>query len=199
MPLWGGRQFASGNSKPNYAYAPYFAVPQGGGLTLGAANNAQNVANVFGVTANGMTDAASLLRSQVGHAGWVAVSIGRGFIRDGVLLSAGNNITNGATALIAYGTSNGTGGALVVTSVNGNGAVGNVLTFSVTSQGSGINTANAALINVRFQNNATFGANAYLSVLLGGRAGRVQSEVLVAMGSMTGTSAEANNFFANNA
>jgi len=201
MPLWGGRQYqASGNTRPNWPFAPYFAVPQGGTLLAGAANNAQNVANVIGVTANGMTDPASTLRGGVAHAGWQALSVGRGYLRDaGSIIAPGNNITNGAVALINYGTSNGTGGALVVTSVNGNGAVGNVLTFAVSAPGSGINTANAQLINVRFQNNATFGGNAYVNVLLGGRAGRIQSETLVAMGSLVGSMNEANNWFANNA
>jgi hypothetical protein len=203
MPLWGGRQFpTTGNTKPNFSFAPYFAVPQGANLTSGSLGNAYNVANVVGVTANGMANTLGVFSGRGGpaHAGWIAISVGRGFIRDaGSIIAPGNNITNGAQALINYGSSNGTGGALVVTSVNGNGAVGNVLSFAVTAPGSGINTANPALINVRFQNNATFGGNAYVNILLGGRAGRIMSETLVAMGSLVGSTDEANNWFVNNA
>lgn len=204
MPLWGGRQYniTNGNTKPNFSYAPYFAVPPGGTLIAGAANNASNVANVFGVTANGMANSSGAFsgRGGPGHAGWVALSVGRGYIRDvDRVLVAGNNIPNGAYSIINYGSSNGQSINLQVTSVNGNGAMGNVLTFAVRSPGSSINTANAQLLNIWFTNSGGFGVNSYVSVLIGGRAGRIQSETLVAMGSLVGNSDEANNWFVGNA
>lgn len=198
MPLWGGRQYqASGNSKPNFAYAPYFAVPQGGTLIAGAANNAQNVANVFGVTANGMIDAASPQRTAVGHAGWIAISVGRGFLADATIRSVGNNIANGTYSTIT-GTSNLVGANVQVTAVNGNGAIGNVVSIAVRTVGNSINTANVQLINISFANTGGFGQNAFGTGIIGGRAGRIMSETLIAMGSLVGSMNEANNYFANN-
>ena len=202
MPLWGGRNFAGGNTKPSWNYGSYYAIPPGALQTLGAGNFA-NSANIFGVTANGYANASGSFSGRGGpaHAGWVALSVGRGFVRDvDRILAAGNNIANGATSIVT-GTHNGSSILLNVTSVNGNGAIGNVLTVNVRSGGVDINTANAQLINVCFANLAIatgLGSNSYITVLIGGRAGRIQSETLVAMGSLTGTDANANVWFTGN-
>lgn len=201
MPLWGGRQYQStGNTKPNFSFAPYFAVPQGATLAAGAANNAQNVANVIGVTANGMANVSGVFLGRGGpaHAGWVSISVGRGFLAGATIFNQGNNVTNGTYSII-QGTSNLVGANVQVTSVSGNGAVGNVLSIAVRTAGDSINTANAQLINISFANSGGFGLNCYATGIIGGRAGRIMSETLVAMGSLVGSRDEANNWFVNNA
>lgn len=203
MPLWGGRQFQStGNTRPVYSYAPYYAVPQGGTLVPGAANNSYNVANVVGVTANGMANTLGAFAGKGGpaHAGWIAISVGRGFIRDmDRVLSSGNNIANGAYANVNYLTSNGANATIQVTAVTGNGVIGGLVSFAIRNGGDSINTANTQLVNVGFTPNPGLGSNAYGTIFIGGRAGRVMSETLVAMGSLTGSIDQANNWFVNNA
>jgi hypothetical protein len=188
------------------------AVKLGGGANSSKANTAGSRANVeiqmfsnatpgaflpgqavgvFGVSATEMANNKINKRETGGHAGWNLRRAGTGPIVSIVLTGAtasaynNNSIINirsqqaGGNATIAM-TTNATGGNLSFTIVNpgagfvGNGAMGNTTiptsNISITNSTGGTATGNAT---------ATF-----LVVRAGGRAGRVHTETLVAMGSL---------------
>jgi hypothetical protein len=76
MPLWGNRDFASGNNKPNWA----------------------NTANVFGVN----TAEAGVVQSGVAQ-GWVEWTRGRGYIVGIDILNVGSNIVSSGFLAITGG------------------------------------------------------------------------------------------------
>ena len=213
MPLWGNTQIATGawnriradgavEGKPIHGFPHNFVAANtdpvtGQPLAVSPGRAELNRANsLFGVTNSGMPTANLRTPGSPQHAGWVTVQQGRGWIREvRSIIAAGNNIANGAIAFITGG--NGSGANIVVTSVNGNGVFGNVLTIELVSQGANYN-ANGQFINVRFANSATIGANAFANVITGGRAGRTMFETIVAMGSMTGQDPVANNYVTGN-
>lgn len=222
MPLWGNRQFPTqANTKPIHGFPHYFTGANvdpvsGRPLAVSPGPAGQNLANqLVGVTATGMTNtqgaaiATGTLYNRFGasggpgHAGWVTIAQGRGFIRDVAgIVNAGNNVQNLSFALVLGG--NGSGANLQVTGVNGNGNFGNVTSILLRSGGAGYNSSIVAVnnqtsaINVIFANSAGLGSNSNATVILGGRAGRTQFETIVAMGSLTGFDPVANVFFANN-
>lgn len=204
MPLWGTTIFnggTSGNTRPKFGFPEYFASPV-------VANVEANTANTIGVSANAYANASGPSffagKGGPGHAGWINIRIGRGYVAGiDAILNAGNNIQNGSFAIINGG--NGTGANIQVTGVNGNGVFGNVTQLTILSGGSGYNTtangANAGFggpMNVVILRSGTLGSNAFVSVRMGGRAGRVESETIVAMGSLTGNDNAANTYFVPN-
>lgn len=204
MPLWGNRIFGggtSGNTRPQYGFPEYFASPV-------VANVEANTANTIGVSANAYsnTNGAAFFagRGGPGHAGWINIRIGRGYIASlNTILSAGNNISNGSFAVIFGG--NGGFANIQVTGVTGDGITGNVTSIAIRSGGNnyntfvnGPNTGPSGAINVAFVRSGGTGANAFISVNMGGRAGRIEAETLVAMGSLTGNDTAANTFFVPN-
>lgn len=204
MPLWDNRITGggtSGNSRPKFGFPEYFASPV-------VANVTANTANTIGVSANAYSNTSGPApwdgKGGPGHAGWINIRTGRGYVAEIVsILAAGNNIQNGSFALINGG--NGSGAIIQVTSVNGNGVFGNITSLAIISGGSGYNTtvngANAGSggpMNVTFLRSGTVGANGHASVRMGGRAGRVEAETIVAMGSITGNDNAANTYFVPN-
>ena len=173
MSLWGGNNSVSAVNKPKHGFPKYFGMA----TVLPGANSA----NTFGVTANGATDPAGTFGGKTpGHAGWINMSLGKGYVNSILsILAAGNNIPNGSYSIVT----------------GGNGSVGNILTLAVRSQGQNYNSAP----NVCFvPSPASAAQNGYISVTMGGRTGRFQQETIVAMGSLTGYDSTANNWYANN-
>lgn len=180
MSLWGNLD-AANNAPKQSAMAGY------GGTTGSVSANGQtyysntqinatvqNAAlGLFGVDTAEQT-AATAAQGVPQHAGWVARKVGMGPITS-VTANAGAVGVN-ATMTITGG--NGTGAttgntpATVVVSVN---AAGYITSIAVTDGGLYANTPS---INAM--------SNAVFTITMGGRAGRVQTETLVAMGSMTG-------------
>ncbi len=189
MPLWGTQQVANGVFKPKFGFPKYMGIPN---ILPGA-----NGANTFGVTANGNKDGASTFGGNPPtHAGWVNFVLGRGYVNSVLAITAaGNNVANLSYAVPFGG--NGSGANLQVTSVNGNGSIGNVLTVAVRAQGAGYNSA-PTLAFAPLAGGPASAANANVTLTMGGRTGRYQVESIVAMGSITGTDPNANNFYANN-
>lgn len=190
MPLWGNQQVANGVFKPKFGFPKYMGIPN---ISPGA-----NGANTFGVTAAGAVDPAGTFAGNPPvHAGWVNIVLGRGYL-DGVIevLAAGNNIVNLSYHSANITGGNGSGANVQVTSVNGNGAVGNVLTVTVRAGGSNYNGAvNIAIVPAM----TAASGNAYVRPRMSTRVGQFKTETIVAMGSITGTDPVANNWFANNA
>ena len=134
----------------------------------------QNAAlGIFGVNTNEQTNATAA-QGVPQHAGWIARKVGMGPI---VSVTA-NNGAVGANATLTLSGGNGIGAttgntpATVVVSVN---ATNHIVSVGVVNGGLYANTPVANTMS-----------NAVFTITMGGRANRVQTETLVAMGSMYG-------------
>lgn len=132
--------------------------------------NTSEKALIFGIDAS----EAQAANGRIAHAGWVRVEAGTGPVVGVTITAAGSGYANGESLVFTGG--NGTG---AVATINTN-AQGNVTSVSISAGGSGYTTAPTIAANTAAGTGATFTA------VLGGRAGRVKTEVLVAGGSMTG-------------
>lgn len=132
--------------------------------------NTSEKALIFGIDAS----EAHAANGRIAHAGWVRVESGTGPVVSINVTAAGSGYANNETLVFTGG--NGTGASA---KINTN-ASGNVTSVTVVAGGSGYNTAPTVAANTVGGTGATF------AVVLGGRAGRVKTEVLVAGGSMTG-------------
>jgi hypothetical protein len=186
--LWGNKDYVSSNLKPLYANTTN--ASSNSVINGTSANTNKYYGIVAGVSATEETASAALPQHPA-HAGWVSLKVGTGPI---ATISA-----TGATGINAAGYLTFTDG-----SVWGQGTLANVSFTTANSQNtlqtystnSTLNTigtltlvnggrgfSNVSAITVR-----TNGANTSLgtfTITLGGRAGRIQTETLVAMGSMT--------------
>lgn len=134
----------------------------------------QNAAlGIFGVDTTEQTDAGSA-NGKPQHAGWVARKVGMGPITS-VTANAGAVGVNAVMTITGgngIGATTGNTPAVVVVSVN---TAGYITSIAVTNGGL---YANTPVVNAM--------SNAVFTVTMGGRANRVQTETLVAMGSMYG-------------
>jgi hypothetical protein len=186
MPLWGNRDLASGNQKPVFANTS----PTTSNSTINGtkANTAKYYGNVWGVSA---TEAAANTTGDGGkmtHAGWVSQKIGTGFVKEVRITSAGSGYNAAADLIFTGGGGSGATGTYTVSS-NANAQLNVVTTVSVTNGGSGYTskptvTANGSNISA-----------ASIEVIMGGKVGRTQYEVLVAMGSITDDNTADNTYF----
>jgi hypothetical protein len=183
MPLWSNVNFSSGNTKPRMGFPAYFAS---GNVDAGA-----NGADMIAVTASAYANANGSFfgRGGPGHAGWINMKVGRGWVADLIVANTGNNITNLSYATVLGG--NGSLANVQVIEVNGSGSVGNVVRVRVNVRGQDYNSAPTITV----ANAATTGYPARFTPVMGGRAGRIQGEVIVAMGSLSGAPNPANNWF----
>lgn len=122
-----------------------------------------NGANVVGITA-------AELVPGIEHAGWVKNTAGTGPINAVNVTAGGTGYTDNAVVTFTGG---GGSGAAATTRVTG----GVITSIVISNPGSGYTSAPTVT--------APTGTGATFSVVLGGRAGRVDYETLVAMGSMT--------------
>ncbi len=142
-------------------------------------NSAQGV---FGVDNNEMANtSASNKASRPAHAGWALRKTGMGAI---ATISAGaTNKSNVGNAYITF-----TGGGTGNTSANAQlfvNSASNVVTSIVLASGGLYETTPTATVSGN--------ANVSIVLTMGGRANRVHTETLIAMGSMTGDGAVAND------
>jgi hypothetical protein len=186
MALWGNRDLASGNQKPVFANTS----PTTSNSTINgtAANSAKYYGNVWGVSA---TEAAANTTGDGGkmtHAGWVSQKIGTGYIKELIITDAGAGYNTAADLIITGGGGSGATGTFTVSS-NANAQLNVVTTVSLTNQGSGYTSTPTVTAN---------GSNisaASITAVMGGRIGRTQYEVLVAMGSMSNDNTADNTYF----
>ena len=180
MSLWGNLDAA--NNAPKQA-----AMTGYGGSTGSVSSNGQvyysntqisafvtnNALGIFGVDTSEQSSATAA-QGVPQHAGWIARKVGMGPI---VSVTA-NNGAVGANATLTLTGGNGIGAttgntpATVVVSVN---ATNHIVSVGVVNGGLYANTPVANTMS-----------NAVFTITMGGRANRVQTETLVAMGSMTG-------------
>jgi hypothetical protein len=191
--LWGNKDYATGNNKPVYANTTYLI--SNSTINGSKANTAKYYGAVWGVSA---TESANTLvdGKKVAHAGWVSQKIGTGPV-------ASINITNGGQGYNANGflTISGGGDATInvrytianslntLQSFSSNARLNSIASITIVNPGAGFNVAPTVIAG---------GANivaATFAVTLGGKAGRVQYETLVAMGSMTEDNSADDKYF----
>ena len=177
MSLWGNLD-AANNAPKQSAMTGY------GGNTPQVTANAQvyyantqtnafiagEAIGVFGIDASeqALLPAANLGKPQ--HAGWVVRKVGTGPIAS---LSANSGVF-GTNAAVTF---TGGGGSAANAYAYFDGTTGALVQIQLNNGGTGYRTTPTATIA---------GSNASITVVMGGRANRVHTETLVAMGSMRG-------------
>lgn len=192
MALWGKNDFA--NNSPQFALTQVNVTP-----------NAANANALFGNTTTGVwlnngvpmkvavgqfgVSAAETANTfgegkDVAHAGWNLRTCGTGPLTGITLGAAGSGHTNNAIFTVVAGP----GGANTVGRIIVNGALGNIVAVNTSVLITAGNNFNSATPTVLISN--TSGTGGSITATAGGRAGRVQYETLVAMGSITGDAAD---------
>lgn len=193
MSLWGNLDGITGNNKPKYANTSYRI--SNSTINGSAANTAKYYGAVYGVSA---TEAANTLvdGGKTAHAGWVSQKIGTGPVAT-IAIANGGQGYNAAGFLTISGGGDGTINVsyTIANSLNSmqsyssNARQNTIATITINNSGAGFNVAPTVIAG---------GSNiapASFTVALGGRAGRVQYETLVAMGSMTGDDTGDDKYF----
>lgn len=194
MSLWTNLDGITGNGKPLYANTTYRV--SNSTINGSKANTAKYYGAVYGVSA---TEAANTFvdGKKVAHAGWVSQKIGTGPIKSVTIVNGGQNY-NSAGFIVVSGGGDGTVNIAYtiansqnsLQSYSSNSYLNTISTIVIHSPGAGFNVAPTLTPNG--PNSANF---ATFSVTLGGRAGRVNYETLVAMGSMTGDDTGDDKYF----
>jgi len=189
MSLWGNLDNATGNDKPLYANTSLTTSES----TINGAK--ANTVKYYGVVAGVSVteeERSNTTPQHPTHAGWVSLKVGTGPIKS--ITATGGTGINAAGFLIVTDTSTYGRGAnvnIAFTTANSqntlqvsspNSAWNTIGTLTIVNGGDGFSNASAITV-------VTNGANTSLptfTITLGGRAGRIATETLVAMGSITG-------------
>lgn len=186
--LWGNKDYETGNNKPLYANTTN--TSSSSTINGEKANTAKFYGVVAGVSATETTAAEGKAQHPT-HAGWISLKVGTGPIT--AITASGGTGINAAGYLLITDTSvqgTGTGANISFTTANSqntlqtystNAAWNTIGTLTVVSGGLGF--SNAAAIKIT-TNGANITAPTF-TVTLGGRAGRISTETLIAMGSIT--------------
>lgn len=188
MPLWGNKDYVTGNNKPLYANTSN--AYSNSTINGTQANTDTYYGYVMGVSATEISASVGTPQHPT-HAGWISLKVGTGPVT-GISVS-------GATGINAAGYLNltdisvkgsGTGANISFTTANAqnsqqsyssNSTLNTFGTFTVVNGGSGFSNASAITVTTN-GSNTSLGT---VTVTLGGRAGRVKTETLVAMNSIT--------------
>lgn len=196
MPLWGNLDTASGNQKPLFANTSN--AYSNSTINGTAANTNTYYGNMYGVSAG---EEANAVKGGA-HSGWVSQKIGTGPV-SAVTVSGGAGINangflvltdasylrQGVNANVSFVMAN-TQNTLERFSTNPTwNGVG-----SVTIVNGGVGYSNVAAITAQVSNAANT-TQPTVTLTLGGRAGRIQYETIVATGSITGDDARDNVYF----
>jgi hypothetical protein len=156
MSLWG--KIDQANNAPKYRVTD--VVPQTG-------------VQAFGTGVVGL-DAGEVASGNATHAGWNRVVRGTGGVASFAITAPGTLYANTNTINVTGGTVN----ATATIQTNGSGVVQSI---TVTNPGAGFTNTASAVATVT----TATGTGLTFTVQLGGRANRIFTETLVAMGSMT--------------
>lgn len=195
MSLWGNDDNATGNNKPKYANTSYRV--SNSTINGSKANTAKYYGAVWGISA---TEQANTLAKADGshsqHAGWISQKIGTGNVKTISINSGGSGYNSGGflrvtgggdgTINISYTIANSLNS---LQSFSTNAMLNTIATLTIVNGGAGFNVAPTVTADGSNISPATF------TVTLGGRAGRVNYETLVAMGSITGDDPADNVYF----
>lgn len=186
MSLWGNRDGVTGNNKPKYANTTYRI--SNSTINGSKANTSKYYGAVYGVSATEQANTLAVVdKHHSQHAGWVSQKIGTGPIKN-IIITNGGQGYNAAGFLTISGGGDGTVNVAytianaqnLLQSYSSNARLNTIATLTIVSPGAGFNVAPTVIAGGANIAPATF------TVELGGRAGRVQYETLVAMGSITG-------------
>lgn len=197
MALWGNKDYPNSNQKPVFANTTT--------TTSNSVINSTTANVVYGVVAGvSATEQENALAAPVPqHAGWVSMKIGTGPITAVTVGAGGSGINAAGFIVLTDGSPLGRGtlANLSFTIANTqntlqaystNAAWNGVATVTVVNGGSLYSDAGDITYAV---SNAANTTQPTLTFTLGGRAGRVQTETLVAMGSITRDDPSDNVFF----
>jgi hypothetical protein len=196
MPLWGNQDTANGYQKPLFANTTN--VSSSSTIHGSAANTNAYYGNVFGVSANEINN--NTLHGP--HAGWHSQKIGTGpvaridIVNGGTGINAAGFLLITDSSVLAQGASFNASFTIAnsqntLQSFSSNSTLNTINSITINNGGSGF--SDVARLNVRTNGSNTLGPN--LSITLGGRAGRIYYETLVAMGSITGDDPRDNVYF----
>ena len=199
MSLWGNLDNATGNQKPVFANTSN--AYSNSTINGTAANTDTFYGMVMGVSTGEMANTSTKPQKPT-HTGWVSVKYGTGAVSSIAITDGGAGINANGYLLItdssAYGQGTGFNASFTIANSQNtlqnystNSAWNTISTITITNGGSG--WSNASAVNVRTNGSNTRWPN--LSVTLNGRAGRIKTEVLVAMGSITGDDPRDNVLF----
>lgn len=197
MPLWGKLDAASGNQKPLFANTSN--AWSNSTIHGSKANTSKYYGNMFGVSAGEQANAVK----KGAHSGWVSQKIGTGPIsavnanntgsginaNGFIVLTDTSYLKQGANANLSFVTVNTQNSQQIYST---NPAWNGVGTITVVRGGDGWSN-NASISGV--VSNAANTSQPTLTFTLGGRAGRIQYETIVATGSITGDDARDNVYF----
>lgn len=176
MALWGKTDQA--NNAPKYTIEAGTSAngeAMYGNVTVSAfSSGKEKSVGVFGVdpTEAHVTDA-------VTHPGWVKVTQGSGPVSSITITAGGTTYANGDVVTVSGGTINAT--ATITTN-----STGGVASLAIAEHGRGFKAGSPVVAVANSTVGATTGSGATLAPVLGGRAGRVQMETLVAFSSISG-------------
>lgn len=137
-------------------------------------------ANTYFVTAGRVSNTQSLLNKAGLAQGWINVKPGTGFVKSITINNGGLGITNGTFTIAANTLYPGGSGAVATYTVNANGAI---VSTSVNANGSGyIVTPTITQVG-----------NSSVSIVMGGRANRIQTEILAVIGNSAIKAVDANS------
>jgi hypothetical protein len=198
MSLWGNLDNATGNQKPVFANTTN--VQSNSTIHSTAANTNQYYGLMMGVSV-AEEERSNTTAQHPAHAGWVSVKYGTGPITSitvsgGTGINASGNLIitdisahgQGTTANISYTTANLQN---TLETYSSNAQLNTFGTLTIVSGGSGYSNSSA----LRIVTNKTAIANGTFTAILGGRAGRIKTETIVAMGSITGDDPRDNVLF----
>jgi hypothetical protein len=185
--LWGNKDFVTGNNKPLYANTSN--VTSNSVINGTAAGDIKFYGIVAGVSAGEQTRA-NTLPQQPTHAGWVSLKVGTGPIVS-ITATGGTGINSAGFLTITDNSVFGTGANAnasytiansqnTLQTFSSNPEWNTISTITVVTGGEGFSNASAIVIETEDSiTEPTF------TVTLGGRGGRIATETLVAMGSVT--------------
>lgn len=197
MPLWGNLDAASGNQKPVFANTSN--AYSNSTINGTAANTDTYYGNMYGVSAGEQANATK----KGAHSGWVSQKIGTGPVAS-ISVSGGQGINANGFIILTDGSYLGQGTGANISFVMAN-TQNTLQRFSTNPTWNGVGSAtivsggsgwsNVAAITGVVSNAANI-AQPTITLTLGGRAGRIQYETIVATGTITGDDPRDNVYFA---
>lgn len=189
MALWTNKDYVTGNGKPKFANTSN--AYSNSSINGTAANTNAYYGIVAGVSTTEKTVANGKAQNPA-HAGWVSLKVGTGPIKSISITSRGTGINAAGYILVTDSSVLGQGTAANISftiansqnslqSYSSNSTLNAISTITVVNGGSLFSNASA----LTFRTNGANTTAPVLSAVLGGRAGRIQTETLIAMGSMT--------------
>jgi hypothetical protein len=199
MSLWGNKDYVTGNNKPLYANTNN--VTSTSTIHDSVANTVKYYGVVAGVSATEETTSAGTPQHPT-HAGWVSLKVGTGPVVP-ISPSGGAGVNTAGFLLLTDASVHGTGtGANIsftiansqntLESYSSNSQLNVINTITIVDGGSGWSNASDITIDTDSGDYTTLPT---FTVVLGGRAGRIQTETLIAMGSITQDDPKDNVYF----